>query len=165
MSEPYFDPYIQYTTGRRRALFHSRTIKNDRMHEDYGIISTKENARKISLRRDEENNRKFILTISSINKYVDPTHAYICGLPREINNYIYSFIGINSTIIMKHSIELQSGYPFQGTNWTLLEYTVDGKCKKEEEDKKEQVYCGENWTPAMTLDNEILAYVSTLDWL
>jgi hypothetical protein len=156
MSEPY--PFVV----TRRRLFTSLSIKYDKMDEYFGIVSTKKHIRNISFHRDDENNRKFILKIESYKQELDPINTYIFGLPRDINNYIYSFL--STTRIMKHRIELPIDYPFVQPYWTLLEYTVDGQSKKEEENKKEKIYC-RDWSPATILDKEILAYISTLTWL
>jgi len=133
------------------------------MHEYFGMRNTQKHIRKISLERNDENNRIFTLKIESHKRELDPLHTYISGLPRDVNNYIYSFI--STTIEMKHRIEIPMEYPFRKPQWTLLEFKIDGKSKKEEENKKEELICDADWTPAFVFDKEILTYISTLDWL
>ena len=135
----------------------------EKMHEYFGFTNTTNNIRKICLEMDPENNQRATLIIESYKREADVLDCYIHGLPRELNNIIYSYlVDIRK---MKHLIELPNHYPFIEPTWTLIKYSVNGTSKKEEEDEKDKIFCGGGWTPALKLDKEILSYVSTLDWL
>ena len=112
---------------------------------------------------DQENNKRCTLYIESHKRTASPLETYINGLPRDVNNYIHSFlVDIRR---MTHVINFPQDYPFESPKWTLQEYTVNGLSKKEDEEKKETMFCGADWSPSLKIDKEILTYVSGLEWL
>ena len=156
---------INYNNYMSRLHSHLRHIGCDKnnMHEYFGFTNTSNNIRKISLVMDKENNTRYILRIESHKRTASPLETYIDGLPRDVNNYIHSFlVDIRR---MTHVIEFPLSYPFEQPLWTLQEYTVNGISKKEDEDKKETLFCGRDWSPALKIDKEILLSVSKLEWL
>ena len=154
--------YNNYMSRLDRHLKHLGCDKN-KLHEYFGFTNTTNNIRKISLVMDQDNNRQYILNIESYKREASPLETYVSGLPREINNHIYSFlVDIHK---MKHIIDLPESYPFDPPRWTLQDYTVNGVSKKAEEEKKEKMFCGEDWTPTLKIDKEVLLFVSKLEWL
>ena len=155
---------IIYNNYISRLRNHLRYIGCDKekMHEYFGFTNDANNIRKIRLVMDQENNRMWSLYIESHRREASPLETYINGLPRDINNYIHSFlVDIRR---MTHVINFPQDYPFEPCTWTLQEYTVNGVSKKREEEKKEKMFCIEDWSPAFKIDKEILFYVSELDW-
>jgi hypothetical protein len=112
---------------------------------------------------DKENNRRYTLLIESHKRTASPLETYINGLPRDVNNYIHSFLV--DVRRMTHVINFPLTYPFEQPTWTLHEYTVNGLSKKADEEKKDKLFCGNDWSPSLKIDKEILTYVSGLNWL
>ena len=155
----------EYNNYMLRLRSHLRHIGCDKekMHEYFGFTNTSNNIRKISLTMDKENNRRCTLRIESHKRTSSPLETYIDGLPRDVNNYIHSFlVDIRR---MTHVIEFPLSYPFEQPLWTLQEYTVNGISKKEDEEKKATLFCGVDWSPAIKIDKEILLFISKLEWL
>jgi hypothetical protein len=112
---------------------------------------------------DNDINTRYCLRIESHKRDASPLETYIDGLPRDINNCIHSYLVDIRKMI--HLIEFPLSYPFNPPTWTLQEYTVNGLSKKADEEKKEKLFCGADWSPSLKIDKEILTYVSTLEWL
>jgi hypothetical protein len=142
--------------------YHFKQINCDvsKMQEHFGMENTPNHIRKIRLERDEEVFSRQTLIIECYKREADVLDTYINGLPRDINNYIYSFL--STTIKLKNIIELPPDYPFAPPLWIPLEYVVDGVSRLKD---KHQEFCNTDWSPALKLDKEILIYISTLEWL
>jgi ubiquitin-protein ligase len=156
---------IVYTRFMARLRSHLRYLKcdTDLLHEYFGFTNNVNNIRKISLNMDQENNRQYMFNIESYRREASPLETYISGLPRDVNNYIHSFlVDIRK---MKHLISFPLSYPFDPPTWTLQEYIVNGISKKDEEEKKEGLFCGGDWSPSLKIDKEILSYIAGLEWL
>ena len=155
----------EYNNYMSRLHSHLRYLgcNKEKMHEYFGFTNTSNNIRKIRLVMDQENNKRCTLYIESHKRTASPLETYINGLPRDVNNYIHSFlVDIRR---MTHVINFPQDYPFESPKWTLQEYTVNGLSKKEDEEKKETMFCGADWSPSLKIDKEILTYVSGLEWL
>lgn len=156
---------ITYNSYMSRLHSHLRHIgcDKDKLHESFGFTNTTNHIRKISLAMDNDINTRYYLRIESHNRDASPLETYIDGLPRDINNCIHSYLVDIRKMI--HLIEFPLSYPFNPPTWTLQEYTVNGLSKKADEEKKEKLFCGNDWSPSLKIDKEILTYVSTLEWL
>jgi hypothetical protein len=104
------------------------------------------------------------LTIKIKKNSPSPLETYIKELPRDINNVIFSFL--KEDRILKYSIHYIDEYPFRPPIWTLVNYRKNGKNPfNEQPNHFDFLYCsGSEWSPAITMENEILTYVSTIPW-
>ena len=94
------------------------------------------------------------LTIKKLNVY-SPLTTYIRELPRDMNNLIYSFLSEPDNFVVKISIRLPHKYPFEQSKWQVTScvggaQVPDPVCKVDA------------WSPSMTLDMEIIYFVSQL---
>jgi len=104
------------------------------------------------------------LTIK-IKKYnVSPIQTYIKELPKDINNIIFSFL--KDDRILKYLIHYTDEYPFRPPTWTLVTYVKNGEREiNDMPNHFDLLYCsGREWSPAITMENEIIMYVSTIPW-
>lgn len=131
-----------------------------KLHEYFGIKNTENRMRRICLEKTNDNIVNYTLTIESYNREFDLLKNNIFDLPKDINIYINSYLQNNRKI--QYYIELPPNYPFQKPEWTLIEYKVNGVKK----DAKYTIFCSQfDWSPALSLDKEILNYISTLEWV
>jgi hypothetical protein len=94
------------------------------------------------------------LTIKKLNVY-SPLTTYIRELPRDMNNLIYSFLSEPDNFVVKISIRLPPKYPFEQSQWQVKSWVgrrtiPDPVCKVD------------LWSPSMTLDLEVIYFVSQL---
>lgn len=143
----------------RRHNYLLKTFDMDRMEEYFGIESTDYVKKSISLKRTGR--FSYFATIKKTNIY-NPLHTYINGLPRDVNNVIYSYLWEpNFTIDIR--MYLPPVYPFRRTKWTILNYVKDGK-KMDNNKETQNVMCLlSDMSPSISLDKEIIAYLSTRD--
>jgi hypothetical protein len=130
-----------------------------KMHEYFNIKNTKNHIRKISLERDGDSLCQCVLTIESRKRDYDLLKNNIIELPRDMNNEIYDYLYSHHKI--KYTITLPPEYPFVESVWNLIEYQENGKKRPTEE---LMLFCNGNWSPAMSIDKEILTFISTLEW-
>lgn len=125
----------------------------DKMHEYYNLENTPNKVQTICLERDDENIRKFTLSVTKQTREYDLFCNNIIDLPRDVNNHIYSFLFESKQA--KYSIELPTDYPFNPPIWITLDYKENG-VKTHKPDPK--IFCGGDWSPALKLDIEILIH-------
>jgi len=142
------------------------------LQEFYGYKNTESFKRKISLKPDELTKYKFILNIQVLQKDYDLVLNNIKELPKDVNNVIYSYLHYGRR--MKWCIEFCANYPFEESEWTLLEDVTYGlyerptmmdmkKNKQVEEDKIRKIKCS-SLSCVQFIEKEILLYLLTLDW-
>jgi len=146
--------------GLERIINDGCDLEN--MQDYFGYKNTENHIRKISLEKDETKDLTYNLQIESTRREINLCINNISRLPRDINNYIYSFLVKKNKI--KYSIEFPLGYPFSGPKWTLTEYTINGKNKM---DKVEPYnpFCGRDWSPVMYIEKQVLYYTTKLKWV
>jgi hypothetical protein len=132
------------------------------MHEYFGYKNTDNHIRTIMLQRDDERINRLILTITSKRRECDVLESYIEGLPRDVNNYIYSFLA--KTHKRTLHIDLPEFYPMGPATWTLVENSLNGQQKQNTDMDPNELYCGGDYSPSVIFDKEILIYVSRLKW-
>jgi ubiquitin-protein ligase len=131
-----------------------------KLHDYFGIKSTENHTRRIYLEKTNENSLEYMLTIESYKREFDLLQNNIFDLPKDINIYINSYLQCDHKI--QYAIELPPNYPFQKPEWTLIEYKVNDIKK----DAEYTIFCSRfDWSPALSLDKEILNYISTLEWI
>jgi hypothetical protein len=134
-----------------------------KMHECFGYKNTdKHPLRTICLERDQEFRTKMKLTITCVSKDYDILDTHINGLPKEMNYIVNSYLSTNRVLV--YAMELPQDYPFQTVKWTLLSYTEDGLERPFVGPDPNELYCGNDSTPSMLFDSDILMYVSSLRW-
>jgi len=133
-----------------------------KLHKYFDLKNTQRNIREISLKRDSEYGRIFHLKIKSKHRDYDVLETYIDGLPRDINNVIYSYL--YTVRELNYMIRLPINYPHEEPKWVLKNYSENGKSKPYYEADPNALYCGRDYSPAMRVDSEILLYVSALSW-
>ena len=133
------------------------------MHEYFGYKDTKDNIRKISLTRDPNLANVFKLTITQKKSALNPLQTYISQLPRDMNNHIYSYIAVNRLIT--YSLEVPSDFPFRPLIWSLISFKENGVTKPYYDTNPNDMYCGSDFSPAMSLESQILIYLSRVKWL
>jgi len=133
-----------------------------KLHKYFGIEDTERNIREISLERDQGYGNVFHLKIRS--KYCDynVTDTYINGIPRDMNNVIYSYL--NTVRELNYMIHLPRNYPFDEPKWVLKKYSENGKSVHYDGEDPNALYCGRDYSVSMHLDVEILIFVSSLKW-
>lgn len=128
------------------------------MERYFGIPDTDTSTHSISLKR--KGRFHYGLTVKKLNIY-DPINTYIRGLPRDINNLIYSYVR-DTNFVIKIKVRLPRNYPFDSSVWTVTNYVKDGKPQNLIEETKKTRCLSKNSSPTMMLDKEILCYVSDL---
>jgi len=134
-----------------------------KLHEYFGYKDTENHIRNISLRRDPSIANVFTLTIKQKKRDVTPVQTYINQMPKDVNNLIYSYLATNREI--KYLIELPSDFPFQPMKWSLISFVENGISKTDEGIDPNDMYCGKDFSPAMSFDLEILLHLSRIPWL
>ena len=143
----------------RRHDYLLRTMDLNKLEDYFGISDTDYATKSISLERKSV--YCYIVTIKKMNIY-NPLHTYIDGLPRDVNNVIYSYLW-EPNLYIKLSLVLPHDYPFSGTNWTILKYIKNGK-EMNKCEKTEKASCLLRYnSPSISLDKEILTYLSIND--
>jgi len=143
----------------RRHNYLCQTLDLKRMETHFDIVDTDYSKHSISLER----RTRFIysLTIKKTSVY-NPLTTYIQGLPRDMNNVIYSYLK-ETNLIIKILIRLPHDYPFGSTTWTVIKYSRDGKTVNAR-DETQKVRCIMNPSCAMKLDQEVIQYISTISF-
>lgn len=157
-----------YTGSRRtlnRRLEHLKLSGCDfnNMHEYFGFNDTKDNIRKISLTRAPGLVNVFKLTITQNKCAISPFQTYITELPRDMNNHIYSYVATTRKLI--YILEVPSDFPFSPLIWSLESFKENGALKSHSESDPNEMYCGSDFSPAMSLETQILMHLSRLKWL
>ena len=133
-----------------------------KLHKYFDIKNTQRNIREISLKQHSEYGQIFYLKIKSKHRDYDVLETYINGLPRDMNNIIYSYLF--TVRELNYIIRLPINYPFDEPKWVLKKYSENGKLVPHYEPDPNALYCGQDHSPSMHLDLEILIYVSSLSW-
>jgi len=134
----------------------------EKLDKYFGWKDSERNIREILLKRDLENNEVLHISIKSKYRILDILDTYINGLPRDVNNIIYSFL---STVReLNYTILLPENYPFKPPIWVLKNYIENGKSIIYKGVDPNELYCGGDYSPSMHIDREILIYVSRLKW-
>lgn len=154
-------------TNDRFIIKMIRNIKRDggslrKLHKHYGIKDTERNIREIALKRDVDYGRVFHLMIKSKYRDYDVLETYIRGLPKEINNIIYSYLF--TVRELNYMIRLPINYPFDEPKWVLKKYSENEQSMPYHYNDPNALYCGQDFSASIHLDREILLYVSTLSW-
>jgi hypothetical protein len=157
-----------YAGSRRtlnRRLEHLKLSGCDfnNMHEYFGFKDTKDNIRKISLTRAPGLANVFKLTITQKKCALNPLQTYISQLPRDMNNYIYSYVATTRKLI--YILEVPSDFPFSPLIWSLESFKENGDLKSHSESDPNEMYCGSDFSPAMSLETQILMHLSRVKWL
>jgi hypothetical protein len=134
-----------------------------KMHEYFGYKNTEKCSRSVCLKRDPFIVNVFTLTITCKKVDYDPCQVYVNELPRDMNNIIYSYLITNCQL--KYSIELPRDHPFSKPIWNFLEYKENGVDKNSFHVDPNEIYCGRDFSPAMSFDKEILLFLETIDWM
>jgi len=142
----------------RRHDYLTRTIDITKMETHFGILNTDYSHHSISLERKDRFRYKLI--VKKLNIY-NPLETYIKGLPRDIINVIYSYLS-DANFIMKINIRIPCSYPFDSPIWTVLRYAKDGKTQNTKKETRNARCLLGHSSPVVTLEKEILYYVSTL---
>jgi len=142
----------------RRHASLTRSFDINKMETYFGIPDTDISTHSISLKR--KGRFHYGLIIKKLNIY-DPIAIYIRGLPRDMNNLIYSYLQ-ETNFVIKIRMCLPRNYPFDFTRWTVTEYVKDGTSQNVREETKKARCLSKNLSPTMMLDKEILCYVSDL---
>ena len=157
------DSHSRRTLNRR--LQHLKLCGCDfgKMHEYFGFKDTKDNIRKISLTRDPFLANVFKLTIKQKKCSLSPMQTYISQLPRDVNNLIYSYIYLNRSLT--YTLEVPGDFPFTPLIWSLESFKENGISKPNYDANPNDMYCGSDFSPAMSLESQILLYLSRITWL
>lgn len=148
---------------RRLEYLRSSGCDFKKLHEYFGYKDSEHHVRKISMSRDPSIANVFTLTIKQNKRDVTPLQTYMDGLPRDVNNVIYSYLSTNREI--KYVIELPSDFPFQPMKWSLISFVENGVSKTDDGINPNDMYCGKDFSPAMSFDLEILLHLSRIPWL
>jgi len=132
------------------------------MQDYFGYKNEPNCRRKIQVKRSDENIRNLTLTIKINRRECDVLESYIKELPGDVNNYIYEFLAVNRKVVFR--INLSDSFPFDRSNWTLLENKKNRNSLEYTDFDPNELYCLDSYSPAMLIDKEILIYVSRLDW-
>jgi hypothetical protein len=129
----------------------------------WGYKNTSDTKRQISIYKLPNQINTAELTIK-IKNNISPFDTYIKELPGDINNVIFSFL--RRSRVLKYSIHYTDEYPFIPPKWTLMEYKLNGENQLNDIRKTfELLYCdGREWSPAITMENEILMFISSIPW-
>ena len=152
----------QRILNRRIRFMENSGCDFENIHEFFGYKNTRNHIRKMSLIRQSAVNW-FTLTVTQHKKELTPFQTYIAELPRDMNNLIYSFLHVD--VVLKYMIEIPNSYPFNPINWELLSFTENGMNKNDAETNPKEMYCSDDFSPAMTFDAQILLHLSRLPWL
>jgi len=142
----------------RRHASLTRSFDMKKMETHFGILDTDYSKHSIVLQR--KGRFHYDLNIKKLNVY-DPITTYICGLPRDINNLIYSYVR-DTNFVIKIKIRIPRNYPFDSSIWTVIDYVKDGKQQNIRKETKKTRCLSKNVSPTMMLDKEILCYISDL---
>ena len=148
--------------NRRLEYLRGSGCNFQKLHEYFGYRDTETHIRKISLKRDPYLANIFTLIITQKKREISPLQTYMDALPRDVNNLIYSYLHTNREI--KYIIELPANFPFHPINWTLLSFEENGVLKSHDGNDPNNMYCGSDFSPAMTVDAQILLYLSSISW-
>jgi len=149
--------------NRRLSQLKSSGCDFNKMHEYFGYMDNKDNIRRISLTRDTGLANVFKLTITQKKHAIDPLQTYINELPRDMNNEIYSYLVAKREL--KYVLEIPSDFPFTPIKWSLVSFEENGVLKSYSETDPNEIYCGLDFSPAMSLDAQILIHLSRISWL
>jgi hypothetical protein len=149
--------------NRRLAQLKRSGCDFNKMHEYFGYMDTKDNIRRISLTRDMCLANVFKLTVTQNNCAIDPLQTYISELPRDMNNEIYSYLIAKREL--KYVLEIPSDFPFEPIKWSLVSFKENGVLKSYSYTDPNEIYCGSDFSPAMSLDAQILIHLSRIPWL
>jgi hypothetical protein len=142
----------------RRHDYLCKTMDLNKIETHFGILDTDYSYHSISLQRTDL--FSYRLSIKKLNIH-NPLTTYIEELPRDINNVIYSYLS-EPNFIMKINIRIPYAYPFDSPVWTVVRYIKDGKPQNRNEETKKTRCSLRHSSPVLTLDKEILIYVSNL---
>jgi hypothetical protein len=131
------------------------------MQDFYGYITSENNQKTIHLQRESTNT--FTLTVKVKKKSADVLQTYISELPRDMNNEIYSFLV--SSYHLRYRLEIPDQYPFCHLTWIFEKYSKNGLENSKFDMDPNEMYCGQDHSPATTLDKEILMFISKIPWL
>jgi hypothetical protein len=134
-----------------------RKLDLNRMEKYFDIQNTPYSNYSISLDRHPhpfECEVSYDLTIKKLNVY-SPLTTYIKELPRDMNNLIYSYLSERGNFVLQISIRLPAQYPFERSQWQVIS-CVGGRTVPDPVCKVDL------WSPSMTLDMEIIYFVSQL---
>ena len=145
-----------------------RRLKEDgcdfsKMDEFFGYKNTENHIRKITFTRDPHITNCFVLTITQYKRECEPTQMYMKELPRELNNIIYSYVSVNRVI--SYALEVPSDFPFRPIIWSLISFKENGIKMPNYDANPNNMYCGQDFSPAMSVDSQILLYLSSIEWL
>jgi len=143
---------------RKRHEYLTRITDMNKLEEYFGITDTDYVRHSITLERTDLFD--YILNIKRLNKY-DPLAIYINGLPRDINNFIYSYLSVPN-VIVKARIIIERGYPFVIPIWKILSFVKDGKRQDVDEETANVNCIMKNTSACMTIEKEILFYATTV---
>lgn len=145
---------LRIINRRHQSLCNVAYMK--KLEKYFGIEDTDYLKHTVSLKRTS--NFKYKLIIKQLTVY-NPLKTYIKELPRDINNLIYSYLW-RPNLIMRITIALPSDYPFACPNWEVMKYMKNGKKQDTYEETLNARCIMKSTSPSMTIDKEILAYVT-----
>lgn len=147
---------LRIINKRHQSLCNSFYMK--KLEKYFGIPDTDYLKRSISLKRTSNFKYKLIIKQMAVH---NPLKTYIKGLPREINNEIYSYLW-QPNLIVRISIAIPHDYPFAYPIWEVKKYMKNGKKQDAYEETQNAMCLMKSTSPTMTIDKEILVYVSNL---
>jgi len=142
----------------RRHSHLSNLFDMNKMERYFGIIDTDYSTHSVVFQRNGRFH--YDLAIKKLNVY-DPVATYIRGLPRDINNLIYSYLR-DTNFIIKIRVRLPRNYPFDSSVWTVTYYIKDGTPQNMREETQKVRCLLKNSLPSMMIDKEILYFVSDI---
>jgi hypothetical protein len=134
----------------------------NKLDKYFGWKDTERNIRNMSFVRDDHHPRCLHLTIQSKHREYDVLETYMNGIPRELNNIIYSYLF--TVRELKYIINIPINYPFEEPKWVLKMYSENGKSRPYYEPDPNALYCGQDHSPSMHIDREILLYCTMISW-
>jgi hypothetical protein len=155
---------IHSATRRFDREFYQLTKNGYDLVKHYGITNTGTTKRQIYIYKSRNRAYTTELTIKINKNDLSPLETYIKDLPRDINNVIFSFI--RDDALLKYCISYTSVYPFQPPTWKLIRYRKNGeKHINDISNHYDLLYCnGREWSPAITMESEILLFVTAIPW-
>jgi len=150
------------TLNRHLAYLKRSGCDFNKMNEYYGYKDTENHIRKISLMRDPTLANVFKLTITQKKRELNPLQTYIDNLPRDMNNVIYSYLYVKREL--NYLIEIPNDFPFRPLLWSIVSFKENDVSKYEDIINPNEMYCGNDFSPAMTLESQILLHLSGIPW-
>lgn len=135
----------------------------NKLHEYFGYTDSYNHVRKISLKHDPSVANVFTMTVNQMTCHLNPLQTYIDTMPRDVNNLIYSYVKTHRSV--EYRINIPDTYPFAPIKWTLVSFFENSISKNDDEMNPNDMYCGNDHSPALTFDKQILIYLSVLPWL